>query len=53
MISGFFGVEDALFFEIELLASTDLQLPVDAIFDNPLGKRKSIGGIVISKNNII
>jgi predicted aspartyl protease len=33
MISGFFGVEDGLFFEIELLASTDLQLSVDAMFD--------------------
>jgi hypothetical protein len=34
---------------IKLLASTGLELAVDAIFDNPLGKRKSIGGIVISK----
>lgn len=33
MISGFFGVEDALFFEIELLASTSLELPVAAMFD--------------------
>ncbi|MBW4506136.1 MAG: aspartyl protease [Scytonematopsis contorta HA4267-MV1] len=33
MISGFFGVEDALFFEVELLASGNLELPVDAMFD--------------------
>ncbi len=33
MISGFFGVEDALFFEIELIASNGLELPIDALFD--------------------
>lgn len=33
MISGFFGDEDALFFEIELIASDGLELPVDALFD--------------------
>jgi predicted aspartyl protease len=33
MISGFFGVEDALFFEIELIASSGLELPVDAMLD--------------------
>jgi hypothetical protein len=38
---------------IKLLAYTGLELAVDVIFDNPLGKRKSIGAIVISKNNII
>jgi predicted aspartyl protease len=32
MISGFFGVEDALFFEIELIDSSGLELPVDAMF---------------------
>lgn len=32
-ISGFFGDEDALFFEIELVASDGLELPVDAMFD--------------------
>jgi clan AA aspartic protease len=33
MISGFFGDEDALFFEIELLSNNGLELPVDAMFD--------------------
>ncbi len=33
MISGFFGDEDALFFEIELIATDGLELPVDALFD--------------------
>ncbi len=33
MISGFFGDEDSLFFEIELIASDGLKLPVDALFD--------------------
>ncbi len=33
MISGFFGVEDALFFEIELIADDGLELSVDAMFD--------------------
>jgi predicted aspartyl protease len=33
MISGFFGVEDALFFEVELITSSGLNLPVDALFD--------------------
>lgn len=33
MISGFFGDEDALFFEIELIALDGLELPVDALFD--------------------
>jgi predicted aspartyl protease len=33
MISGFFGDEDALFFEIELIASDGLELAVDAMFD--------------------
>ncbi|MDF5719129.1 MAG: aspartyl protease [Rhizonema sp. PD37] len=33
MISGFFGDEDALFFEIELLSDNGLELPVDAMFD--------------------
>lgn len=33
MISGFFGSEDAFFFEIELIASDGLQLPVDALLD--------------------
>ena len=33
MISGFFGDEDGLFFEIELLAADGLELPVDAMFD--------------------
>ena len=32
-ISGFFGDEDGLFFEIELLAADGLELPVDAMFD--------------------
>jgi predicted aspartyl protease len=33
MISGFFGGEDALFFEIELITSDGLELSVDAMFD--------------------
>ena len=33
MISGFFGDEDSLFFEIELISSDGLELPVDALFD--------------------
>jgi predicted aspartyl protease len=33
MISGFFGAEDGLFFDIDLIASDDLDLPVDALFD--------------------
>ena len=33
MISGFFGDEDGLFFEIELLAADGLELPVVALFD--------------------
>ena len=33
MISGFFGDEDGLFFEIELLAADGLELPVAAMFD--------------------
>jgi predicted aspartyl protease len=33
MISGFFGVEDALFFQIDLLAASNFELPVDAMFD--------------------
>jgi predicted aspartyl protease len=33
MISGFFGVEDALFFEVELITSSGLNLPIDALFD--------------------
>ena len=33
MISGFFGDEDGLFFEIELLAADGNELPVDAMFD--------------------
>lgn len=33
MITGFFGVEDALFFEIDLLATKNLELPIDALFD--------------------
>jgi predicted aspartyl protease len=33
MISGFFGAEDGLFFDIDLIASDGLDLPVDALFD--------------------
>ncbi len=33
MIAGFFGDEDGLFFEIELIASDGLELPVDAMLD--------------------
>lgn len=33
MISGFFGDEDSLFFEIELITSGGLELPIDALFD--------------------
>lgn len=33
MISGFFGDEDELFFEIELLVADGNKLPVDAMFD--------------------
>ena len=32
-MNGFFGDEDALFFEIELIALDGLELPVDALFD--------------------
>lgn len=32
-ISGFFGDEDALLFEINLITSDGLELPVDAMFD--------------------
>lgn len=32
-MDGFFGDEDALFFEIELLADDGLELPVDAMLD--------------------
>lgn len=33
MINGKFGDEDELFFEVELIASNDLELPVDALLD--------------------
>jgi predicted aspartyl protease len=33
MIIGWFGDEDALFFEVELITSDGLELPVDAMFD--------------------
>ncbi|BAZ79086.1 aspartyl protease [Sphaerospermopsis kisseleviana CS-549] len=33
MISGKFGDEDELFFEIELMAADGLELPVEALFD--------------------
>jgi predicted aspartyl protease len=33
MISGYFGNEDELFFEIELLAADGLEIAVDAMFD--------------------
>jgi clan AA aspartic protease len=33
MIFGFFGDEDGLFFEIELIADNRLELAVDALFD--------------------
>ena len=33
MIQGTFGDEDELFFEIELIADNDLELPVDALLD--------------------
>lgn len=33
MISGKFGAEDELFFEIELIAADGLELPVEALFD--------------------
>ena len=33
MISGNFGDEDELFFEIELIAADGLQLPIEALFD--------------------
>lgn len=33
MISGKFGDEDELFFEIELIAADGLELPVEALFD--------------------
>jgi len=33
MISGFFGDEDALFFEIELIATDGLEIAVDALLD--------------------
>ncbi|MBD2498243.1 aspartyl protease [Nostoc sp. FACHB-280] len=33
MISGYFGDEDELFFEIDLIAADGLEIPVDALFD--------------------
>lgn len=33
MISGKFGDEDELFFEIDLIAADGLEIPVDALFD--------------------
>ncbi|WP_313954563.1 aspartyl protease [Nostoc sp. FACHB-87] len=33
MISGHFGDEDELFFEIDLIAADGLEIPVDALFD--------------------
>jgi predicted aspartyl protease len=33
MISGNFGLEDELFFEIDLIAADGLEIPVEAIFD--------------------
>ena len=33
MIAGRFADDDALFFEIELIAANGLELPVDALFD--------------------
>jgi predicted aspartyl protease len=33
MISGYFGLEDELFFEIELIAADGLETPVEALFD--------------------
>ena len=33
MISGNFGLEDELFFEIELIAADGLEIPVSALFD--------------------
>jgi predicted aspartyl protease len=33
MITGWFGDEDELFFELELITSDGLELPVDAMFD--------------------
>ena len=32
-MNGFFGDDDSLFFEIELIALDGLELPVDALFD--------------------
>jgi predicted aspartyl protease len=42
MISSFFGDEDALFFEIELIASDGLELPVDRMFDTGFSAYLSI-----------
>jgi hypothetical protein len=33
MISGFIGDEDAILFEIDLIAADGLKLPVDALLD--------------------
>jgi predicted aspartyl protease len=33
MISGFIGDEDAILFEIDIIATNGLKIPVDAIFD--------------------
>jgi predicted aspartyl protease len=33
MISGNFGLEDELFFEIELIAADGLEIPVEGLFD--------------------
>lgn len=33
MITGWFGDEGALFFEVELITSDGLELPLDAMFD--------------------
>jgi len=42
-MNGFFGDEDALLFEIDLIASDALELPLDAMFDTGLKISKSEG----------
>ncbi|MUG91790.1 aspartyl protease [Scytonema sp. UIC 10036] len=44
MISGFFGVEDALFFEIDLIVSSGFDLPVNAMFDTGFSGYLAING---------
>ncbi|MEA5597835.1 aspartyl protease [Rivularia sp. UHCC 0363] len=43
-MNGFFGEEDSLLFEISLIASDGLELPVDAMFDTGFSDFLAING---------